>query len=332
MLIPIRCIYTSPRALMSWVVMVLFSCVVPHSLKAENLTEPDRIALLEKLEKIEKQSDDRVSGLYRRAIQDYRSAIRSDDATMDLYLKCLEKVKYEDEKRKTQEFREWKRKNKDDLNSASMRMALRHQLSWLLLSIEAARREGDVSELGTRAITHLDQIFDHAETLKKHRGILNQNALGSVFAKAYKLNIKVKGWPKSALDIAQVYDKVVMPPLRQPERVHSLRAAWKHRILHEGMIHEKWSERKGKTVGRKDAMRPPAFEKFLTDTRPHLLWDMEIDCYEAGDQRASALRMLGLLETYLTHKDAPEWIKEFQALIQPASDAEVVESPDVASE
>ena len=286
------------------------------------MSDADRMALLERLEIIKKQSDDRVSGLYRNAINAYRNAIVSDDKTMDLYLDCLEKVKYDDEKKKTQEFREWKRKNKDKLNSSSMREALRHQLSWLLLSIEAARLEGDVSELGERAVKHLDQIFANAEKLKDHRAILSQNALGSVFAQAYKLNIKVKDWPRSALDISQVYDKVVMPPLRQPGRINSLRSAWNHRILHEGMIIEKWSVREGKTIGKKDAMRPPELEKFITEKRPQLLWDMEIDCFEAGDERASALRMLKHVETYLTHKDAPAWIKEFQGLVQPEADVD----------
>lgn len=296
----------------------LLSCFSSGSAQAESLTDADRIALMDKLEKIEKQSDERVGGLYRRAIQDYRSAIRSDDATMDLYLKCLEKVRFDDEKRKSQEFREWKRRNKDDLNSASMRMALRHQLSWLLLSIEAARREGDVSELGQRAITHLNQIFDHAETLKDHRNILNENVLSSVFARAYKLNIKVEDWPKSALDISQVYDKVVMPPLRNPARVSLLRSAWLQRIKHEGLVHERWAKPAGNGVGKKDAMMPPAYEKFLSEGRPQLLWNMEVDCYNAGDQRASALRMLSHLEKYLTHKEAPQWIKQFQQLVRPA--------------
>jgi len=269
---------------------------------------------------IKKQSDDRVSGLYRNAINAYRSAIVSDDKTMDLYLDCLEKVRYDDEKRKTQEFREWKRKNKDALNSPSMRMALRHQLSWLLLSIEAARMEGDVSELGDRAVKHLDQIFANAEKLKDHRAILSQNALGSVFAQAYKLNIKVEDWPRSALDIAQVYDKVVMPPLRKPGRVNSLRAAWHHRILHEGMVVEKLSEWESKSIGKKDAMRSPELEKFIAEKRPQLLWDMEVDCFEAGDERTSALRMLKHVEAYLTHKDAPAWIKEFQELVHPEAE------------
>jgi hypothetical protein len=305
-------------------IAILFCAVLPQTSRGEavGLSEADRIALIERLEIIKKQSDDRVSGLYRNAINAYRSAIVSDDKTMDLYLNCLEKVRYEDQKRKSQEFREWKRKNKDKLNSSSMRMALRHQLSWLLLSIEAARMEGDVSELGDRAIKHLDQIFANAEKLKDHRSILSQNALGSVFAQAYKLNIKVEDWPRSALDIAQVYDKVVMPPLRQPGRVNSLRSAWNHRILHEGMVVEKWSEREGKRVGKKDAMRPPELERFMAEKRPQLLWDMEIDCFEAGDERTSALRMLKHVETYLTHKDAPTWIEEFQELVQPEAEVD----------
>ena len=281
------------------------------------LTEADRIALEEQLEKIQKRSDERVSGLYRRALQDYRSAIRSDDATMDLYLKCMEKVRFTDEKKKAVEFREWKRRNKERIKSPSMRMALRHQLSWLLLSIEAARREGDVSELSTRAMTHLDQIFKHAETLKDHRDILNQNALGSVFARAYKLNIKVEKWPQSALDIAGIYEQVVMPQLRKSTRIDSLRKAWKKRIEHEGLKVERWTRADNGRIGKKDAMRSSQFERFLAETRPGMLWKMEVDCFKSGDQRVSAVNMLKHLEKYITHKDAPEWIKQFKELINP---------------
>ncbi|MGB0775478.1 MAG: hypothetical protein ACPGUY_06500, partial [Akkermansiaceae bacterium] len=264
-----------------------------------------------------KVSDDRVGGLYRRAIQDYRAAIQSDDATMDLYIKCYEKVRYTDQKRKASEFRDWKRKNKDRLNSGSMRMALRHQLSWLLLSIEAARREGDTSELGARAMKHLDQIFENAARLKDHRQILAQNALGSVFAKAYNLHIKVEKWPKSALDITGIYEQVVMPPLRKPSKISTLRSAWNKRILHEGWKIEKWTTTEGTTIGKKDAMRPPAMEKFITETQPKMQWDMEKDCFKSGDERVSALRMLKHIEKHMSHKDCPGWIKEFQSIINP---------------
>lgn len=312
-------IHVTPPA--PWLILPVVVFSMLGSLHADPLSEADRIALEEQLEKIQKRSEDRVGGLYRRAVQDYRSAIRSDSATMELYLKCVEKVRFDDEKRKASEFRDWKRKNKERLKSGSMRMALRHQLSWLLLSIEAARREGDLASLGEQAIKHLDQIFANADVLKDHRAILGEDALSSVFARAYKLNIKVKDWPKSALDIAGIYEHVILPPLREGGRYGAMRNAWKHRIKHEGMVHEKWGETAGNSIGTKDALRPAAYEKFLAETRPQLLWKMEVDCFGAGDEKTAALNMLKHLQTYITHKDAPEWIKGFQSLIQPRQTA-----------
>ena len=51
---------------------------------------------------------------------------------------------------------------------------------------------------------------------------------------------------------------------------------------------------------------------------------MEMECFKAGDEKTAALRLLKHLESYITHKDAPRWIKDFQALIQP----EVIEGGD----
>ncbi len=103
---------SSNRLKLSVIIITLTVTVYPTVSIAEPqpLSEADRIALEEQLGKIQQQSKDRVGGLFRRAIQDYRSAIKSDDATMELYLKCIEKVRFTDEKRKASEFRDWKRK------------------------------------------------------------------------------------------------------------------------------------------------------------------------------------------------------------------------------
>ncbi len=300
----------------------------------EALSEADRIAVEEKLKKIQGLSEERVGGLYSRAIRDFRSAIQSDSATLELYLKCVEKVQFTDERRKNSEFREWKRKNKEKLSSKSMCMALRHQLSWLLLSIEAAKLDGDLSDMGERAITHLNQIFKNAEVLKAHKNILREGVLDSVFARAYKLNIKVEGWPKSALDIANVFDKVVMPPLRNVDQIPALREAWDKRILYEGMVFDKWSEKGSAQKGAKAGENSPELANFLTEMRPVLLWQMEMECFELGDERNSVQKMVKHLETYLKHKDAPEWIEELQALVIPRerTDATSTNAGDTGAE
>jgi len=303
--------------------------------KANALTESDRIALAEKLEKIQKRSNDRVEGLYRRALSDYRSAVESNDRTMQLYLKCVEQVRFKDEKKKGQDFREWKRKNKEKHQSESFRRALRHQLAWLLLSIEAAHKgEDHIQEMGKRALTHLDQILGNAEKLRGHQAELKRDALSSVFAQAYKLNIKVKDWPKSSMDIAQIFEKLVFPPLRESRNIRGLRSAWDKRIKYEEIVVKNWSGKgqgrsngkKGKKIiGMKKAMLSPAYEKFMSNRRPDLLWQKEVDCFRIGDERGAALKMLAHVDKYIKHKNAPKWIEEFQKLLTPP---EPVASPE----
>lgn len=303
----------------------LSSSVNAQDAKKNELSDGDRIAIMEKLEKIQEFSNERVSGLYSRAIKDYRAAISSDTETMKLYLLCCEKINFKDKHKKSSEFREWKKKNDDKLDSTAFRMALRLQLSWLLLSIETASQDGDVTEMGGRAIGHINTIFENAKTLKGQEQILKEDALSSLFAKAYELNIKIKDWPKSALDIENVYEKLVMPPLRNEANIDSLRKAWGKKILHLGTAVEAWSERKGTSIGMKSDMRSPQMEKFIEETRPKLIWDMEKDCFEAGGEREAALNMLKHLETHVKSKHAPKWIEEFEEYINPeGGESEVI--------
>ncbi|MDC0088037.1 hypothetical protein OAI07_00685 [Akkermansiaceae bacterium] len=296
------------------ITMAIASLLAPLNAQ-EELSDADRIAILTDLEKIEEASNSRVDGLYRRAIADYRSAISSDAETFKLYLNCYEKVNFTEKHLKSSDFREWKKKNEDKLKSSSFRMALRQQLAWLLISIETASKGGDVTEMGNRAVSHLNTIFENAEAIKGHQQILKQNVLGSEFARAYDLNIKIDGWPKSALDIQNIYEKLVMPPLRDSGQIEALRTAWDRKILHLGTAIEAWTENKGERIGTKDALKTPQMEVFLAETRPQLIWDKEKDCFESGAERTAALNMLNHLKVCTNHKDLPRWIEEFSAYV-----------------
>ncbi len=57
--------------------------------------------------------------------------------------------------------------------------------------------------------------------------------------------------------------------------------------------------------------------KVLKGHRAQLVWKMEVECLKVGDEKVSAVKMLNHLEAYLTHKDAPQWIKDFQGMINP---------------
>ncbi len=279
------------------------------------LTDSDRVVILERIAELEATSEARVTGLYLKAIAAYKSAVQSDTETMKFYLACYEKVNYTDKGLSNSDFRDWKKRNDAKLSAKSYRAALRMQLAWLLLSLEAASEEVEVTEMSSKALSHLNNLFSDKDVITEQRSLISQNAMSSVFAKTYSLNIKVADWPRSALDIDGIYDKLVMPPLRSGRRIPELRAAWGRKILSLAKLTELQPSR-GRTSGS-SSVNEVAMLAFKTNVHPQLVWDMEKECYEAGDERAAALNMLKHVEANITHKSAPKWLGEFQAYMDP---------------
>lgn len=291
------------------------------ALHADPLTSADREALLEKLEQLRDTVDSRVDARYRAAIAAYQSAASSDAATSELYLNCVEKVDFKDQQRKNSEFRNWKRKEADHLSAPGFVAARRLQLRWLILTLRAASANADRSQLVSSAQDIVDTIVREADQFKGHEGVLNEAVTSSVFARAYDLGeVRLEKWPLSPGNIGQVYEQILMPPLRQQRRTEELRAAWTRRIQAEISLRDNpapASENGSRKIGMASALRSPEYERFMAETVPQLQWSMEVDLFRHGDERAAAMRMLAHLEKNLTHKSAREWGEQFVQLISP---------------
>lgn len=289
------------------------------------LKDADREALLDQLDRLRDAAEAKVDARFRVAVAAYRSALASETATMELYLKCVEKVQFEDQHRKAQDFREWKRRHAEEMGNPARKAALRHQLNWLLLSLEAASAKGNLSSLRPRVESALDAIFSDAAKLKGGHGILREGATGSVFARAYEIGgLRIERWPAAPGSISEIFDAVLMPPHRKPDSVNKLRSLWQKRIQYESLAAEHWGEeREGTRVGTRDAMRTPDYERFLAETLPDLQWQMEEDLFKAGDEQGAASRMLAHIEKNVTHKKATEWANSFRKLIDPEKEEDV---------
>jgi len=294
---------------MRHLLLPLILLVLPLDASADKLSDVDVQLLMDRLKALKEGEKGRSGSRMGTAKTAFDAAIRSDDAAHELYLMCVEKVRFEDEKLSSQAFREWKRRHKDRDGSPEFRRALRHQLNWLTLTLEAAEGK-DRGELGPKAMERLDAIMNDAEELKGQQGMLRQDVLQTVFATAYNLGgVEVEDWPKAPLLLPEIYDGIILPPLRKPGKLESLRAGWMKRILQEGIMVERWG-REG------DRGEPSAdMSRFLTEKRPDLQWEMEVDLFKAGDQRAAALRMLAHIEKYLGHKSEAKWITGFEGLV-----------------
>jgi hypothetical protein len=306
-------------------IFLLCSALTLHSVRAEILSDSDREALLENLDKLKESAESRADARFRIALAAFRNAIGSDDAAMELYLNCMEKVNFEEQQKKAGDFREWKRNEAEKISDPGLRLALRYQLSWLVLTLQAASENPDRAKLADDAQGIVDAIFRDPQKLQDQAQLLNQPVTSSVFARAYDINsVKVEKWSLSPVQLEQIYTDILLPPFRQPDRLGSLRTVWMKRIQQEGAKAEFWNEKpnkenkEDKRIGMASAMKPPQYEKFLEETLPKLQWEMEVDLFNHGDQKGASVRMLAHLEKYVAHPSIREWAEEFRKLVAPA--------------
>jgi hypothetical protein len=295
-------------------------------LHAEPLTQADKEALLEKLDALRDDARTKALGRMGSALSAFKAGMASDEAAAELYLKCLEK-EFEDQKLSSQDFRERKRHESERLEKDGTKRCLRHQLRWLVLTLEAAEKPDKISELIPRASEAMASIFDSPAQFEMNVEALRQPVTETIFAKAYHLQgLKVEKWPLSPLEIGPVFEQVFLPPLRAKGSFESLREQWMRRIRYEGVAKKEWrkplqrgeGDKDEKTIKRESSVE---YEKFVAETQPEMMWQMEMDLYKAGDQKRAAVKMLEHIESNVTHPKAREWGSQFRGLIEPAKDA-----------
>lgn len=295
---------------------------------AEPLSNANRESLLENYEKFRKAADTNEDARFRVALAAYRLAMTSDAEAMSLYLNCMEKVHYKDMQKEASEFREWKRKESEKFANPNLRLALRYQLRWLILSLQAASEHSDHTRLATDAQECVDSLFSDFEKFAPYGDILSQSVTTSVFAQAYEIEIsKADKWPDSPTNLGSLYEDILLPPRRTPQRVQELRNTWIKYILQEGTKlkytpTKQRDAKKGKGRERDDGKdnsyppgKSPEYIKFVTLTQPRLEWKMEEDLFHYGDENGAAVRMLAHLEKYVSHPSCHEWSETYKALL-----------------
>jgi hypothetical protein len=314
----------SPHMKCPMKILAVLVCVTILSVKsgAEPLSPADREALLESLEKLKDDAEGKVAARFRAAVMAYRAALASEDETLDFYLKCVEKVNFQDQQRKAADFRDWKRRESDRLSSGEFRMALRAQLRWLVIYLQSADENADRAALAADGQAIVDAVFENPERLATHQETLSQPVTATVFARAYEVGglEKVK-WPQSPVQLEQFYEQVVFPLYRRPSGIESLRSAWLRRIRQETVRaeagvenHEGGGRRNG---GNGGPQRPADASRFIIETLPELKWQMEVDLFQNGDESGAAKRMLEHIMGNITHRSARGWSEQFKNLLAP---------------
>lgn len=282
------------------------------------LTEVDRLLLLEKLKGIEQGSDTTVKGRYSAALSAFQTAMTSNTEAINLFYACHERKQQEQQLRKASEYRDWKNRFKDRRDRPEFRLALRHQLRSLVGAIKAVNGNLSLAERGKLCLATLKDILAEAEDMEGQRDVLSKDPLETIFAETYLIDgLDPDPWPSSPLDATGIFEDLILPPLRAEKDLKGLRNGWLQKIAYIGKVEEAFARE-----GSADAKRRPAHEQWYLKERPRLLWQMELDLYRHGDEKAASLRMLEHLKKYLNHASAPEWIKQFTQIVEGTEEPE----------
>lgn len=296
---------------------------------AEPLSEVDRQQLLEQLDSYKKTASEQATSRMGDAAADLTAAMKSDKAALDLYLRCTEQVDFVRTKRETGDFREWKRRNKDWLDSDGFGLAARHQVRWLMLSLKASAHPESKDKLAPDALECLDAIFRSPKPLARHTGFLATKMKDTVFAKAYGLGGDgLEDWPESPIQkkdagitIETTFDEAIFPGYRSAKDFAGLRDAWDKRIQFEEIIAGFWTGDDQQRDRRMEELAAtgnhPNRAIFLRDTQPDLEWKKEMDLFRSGDEKKAAVSLVKHLKDYVTHSKAREWEAELRGAISP---------------
>jgi hypothetical protein len=297
------------------IVILLTAVIFSSFVYADPLSQVEKEALTERLQNIREKIEKTLGSRINSIIETYRDAMVSDSVAYDFFLKCKEKVATENDGMTIHQFRAWKNQMDESLKKKSFRIGLRHQLAWAILTLKAAANPDKITQLSSECLTSLDSFYEQAELMEGEQGDVASG--GALFLRAYHVeNLKAPEWPSSQMQIAEVYNKVIMPSLRSSDKVSSLRNAWDARIRHEGLKTKYFTISRG--LGQ-DKIREGDLELVLKNFReerlPDLLWQKELDLFRLGDQKSSALKMLKIIEENPAHIKSVDWVKSIQEIV-----------------
>lgn len=299
---------------------------------------PDQIESLKKrLETIKENLDNHLSSRNSSAGGVFLTASADPRAAVDLYLKCVSKVDFEQEGRKESEFREWKDGQADRLRDKRFVESLMLQLRYLGISCKVAEMEDPGQAF--------NDMMSFADSLSRMEDLptdaLTQSCAGSVFAKAYNLESLLgsnEGWEPVPYNIAGIYEKAIFPYLRR-ENPSSLMNAWDKRIAQqtqlaanlaskveeierdvrnaEGNERRKSQDILNRFYGRDGSKMAGSHDKddFVRETLPRLKWERLKDMYVWVDEVAAAQDMLSFVEEHVQHELGEEFYNDFAGLI-----------------
>ena len=212
---------------------------------------------------------------------------------------------------------EWRKKTGDLLRNPVFVDGLHLQLAYISLTWQRS--------MGARNKDLLPTLYEYTAQVTKNTDalapfeVLHKPLGESVFVRYFQIGpyiSEIKDWSDHPLDADSIYQKAILPTLREMKDPRVL-DYWIAKIQLEAVRVDKTNNNL-------------AVRKFNNDRKPELLWSRAEDEEAIGQHNQAVADMLALAKAHPDHPDFDKWAARLTDLVKPAK-AEVVvhDAPDV---
>lgn len=319
----------------------LIVCLGANTLPAQSLT-PEQIASLKaKLETIKQSLDRNATVRHSTAGEKFLQAAADPKAAVALWENCIKELDFTRKGMRESDFREWRDSAGKRSDDPRFLESLLIQLRYLGLSCKAAESESPDAVFG--------DLITYVEGLSQMKELPTNDILGSVansvFARAYDLQpllSRNNNWEGSPYNIAGIYEKTILPQLRE-KNPGGLMNAWEKRIDQQSRLavsliamlekeesrirqlsdpREKQREKRSiaDLIDRDQSrmLRTHSKDQFARETLPRLRWGKLKDQFTYVDPITASTGMVSLIGEVSPHPLAEEFYADFESLVDAA--------------
>jgi hypothetical protein len=309
----------------------------PPAAPVPKLTDEQMASIMKQLDQIESQITKNRGDSLGTALAKFRAAMNSDKDALDLYLACYKLENFDRKDLKQTDFQEWKDRNEERLKDQEFLTALRLQLEYLVLSIQAqdiedkgplipalqayipkavAAVQATMKHTASGAITEKDD--DNNGNGRNRRpggggpgqgqgqlmGMLRQSVKATEFSRAYQLDdfLKLEEWEYDPMNLQGIYMKIIFPYYLE-NKPADLAAQWDAKINTELVL-------------RKSVQSETEYQVFYKENYPPMLWAKASYLLENNVNPIMALAdMLMIVRDNPTHPNAVAWLKQLREAV-----------------
>ncbi|HEX8372619.1 MAG TPA: hypothetical protein VF585_07555 [Chthoniobacterales bacterium] len=267
---------------------------------AEDVAPLDPAQILQELKDIEAKRNAVTTTRQRQNMDLIQKAAMSKEAAIALYEDAQMATQFQGANRENSQFREWKKKQEEQLKDSDFRESVRLHLFYLAMSMKRAGG-AKPEEMVAQVLDYIKVLDNSKPAVDVKESLLKSSVSDGIFAKWLGIGpdlAKAENWEMNPGNSDAIAEKILLPEWRK-QKSPALITYWDARIAREG-------------TAAGSASLDFQEKNFASVKKPDLLWRRAQEFLVLDQPNRAAQEMFAIIKNFPTHPKTPEWIGVLQ--------------------